>query len=306
MKFRFLFSALIISVLISCNDSKKSSLENDESINLEGFWNRIGTIQLVNGLPVDTLLIKNSDNPDFKQIKTYKSNNFVWLNNAKDSLSPWKGGAGGYGKFEINSKDSITESISHGTGGMLGWLNDAKNSKPLVFGLSINFDESNFSQKNNPESEFMEYWERMPVKAPKSKLDGAWKRVYEISYVNGIPVDTLSVSSDVILDVKIIANGRFAYQVDLSNYAEKNTAEYGGFGGFGTYEFDNENSVLTEWNEWGSGTNISSSEPRTNSNVHDITIYNEDLFLQVSRGAAGLTQENPQVNGRGVVYRRLK
>ena len=34
-----------------------------------------------------------------------------------------------------------------------------------------------------------------------------------------IPVDTTSVANDVILDVKIMSNGRYAYQVDMTRYA---------------------------------------------------------------------------------------
>ena len=37
---------------------------------------------------------------------------------------------------------------------------------------------------------------RLPDVTPKNKIDGAWKRVYQINYVNGIPVDTTSVPND--------------------------------------------------------------------------------------------------------------
>ena len=54
---------------------------------MQGFWNRIGTIQVVNGVPVDTLLIKDSDSKDYRQIKVYKDGNMVWLNNVKERFN---------------------------------------------------------------------------------------------------------------------------------------------------------------------------------------------------------------------------
>ena len=58
-----------------------------------------------------------------------------------------------------------------------------------------------------------EYYEKMPSLS-KSKIDGVWKRAYEIQFVNGVAVDTTSVPSDVILDTKIIKDGYFIFQVD--------------------------------------------------------------------------------------------
>ena len=46
-----------------------------------------------------------------------------------------------------------------------------------------------------------EYYEKMPS-LPKSKIDGVWKRAYEISYVNGVAVDTTKVPTDALLDLK--------------------------------------------------------------------------------------------------------
>ena len=109
-----IFLILISLMILSCGDKQKSTTSEGPSI--EGFWNRIGTIQYVNGVPVDTAYIKESEFPNYKQIKVFKDGSMIWINNAKDTLLPWKGGSGGYGKFVINSKDSITEDISHGTG----------------------------------------------------------------------------------------------------------------------------------------------------------------------------------------------
>ena len=75
-----------------------------------------------------------------------------------------------------------------------------------------------------------EFYEKMPSLS-KSKIDGVWKRAYEIIYVNGVAVDTTSVPSDVILDVKIIKDGYFLVQVDQTNLIKDPKKEYGG-GGF--------------------------------------------------------------------------
>ena len=89
----------------------------------------------------------------------------------------------------------------------------------------------------------------------ETKLDGAWKRVYEIAYINNIPVDTIAIPSNVSLDVKIISNGRYTYQVDNTELAEPDSPMYGGYGGYGTFEFDNEKNEFIEYQEWGSGMN---------------------------------------------------
>ena len=84
---------LSLILFVSCGEnSKKEDAKSEIPLSeMEGFWNRIGTIQVVNGVPVDTLLIKNSENTDYRQIKVYKDGNMVWLDNVK-SETPWKGG----------------------------------------------------------------------------------------------------------------------------------------------------------------------------------------------------------------------
>lgn len=301
-----IFITIVSLLIFSCGDNQKS--KNHEGPNIEGFWNRIGTIQLVNGVPVDTAYIKESEFPNYKQIKVFKDGNMIWINNAKDTLLPWKGGSGGYGKFVINSKDSITEDISHGTGwwgAMVKNYKDSLKAPAWRFGLKTDIHNDVYSQKNSPESEFAEYWERMPNLQTKSKFDGAWKRVYEISYINGVAVDTTSVPNDALLDVKIFSNGHYTYQVDLTGIAEPDKPMYGGFGGYGTFVFDEEKSVLTEYGEWGSGMSTAVNEPKTNPDNHEITFYNDDLYLQVSKTSVGVLRD-AGATARGLVYKRIK
>ena len=307
-----IFLIAISLIIFSCGETtKKEEAKSENPLSeVEGFWNRIGTIQVVNGVPVDTLLIKNSENTDYRQIKVYKDGNMVWLDNVK-SETPWKGGGGGYGKFTVNSEKSLTEHMSAGTGYMAGWVDNYKDSlnvPAIDVTLSIDYKDDIYSQMNGPNRDFMEYWERMPIlTSKKSKLDGAWKRVYEIAYINNTPVDTLAVPSDIILDVKIMTNGRFAYQVDLTGNAEVDTPQYGGFGGYGYYDYDDVDQTLKEYPVFGSGSNTTDREEmqRTNFQTHEIKFYNDDLFIQIDKSNQGMVSYEG-ATGRGVVYRRIK
>jgi hypothetical protein len=307
-----IFLTAISLIIFSCGETpKKEEAKSEKPLSeMEGFWNRIGTIQVVNGVPVDTLLIKNSENTDYRQIKVYKDGNMIWLDNVK-SETPWKGGGGGYGKFTVNSEKSLTEQMSAGTGYMAGWIDNYKDSlnvPAMDVTLSIDYKDDIYSQMNGPNRQFMEYWERMPILPSKStKFDGAWKRVYEIAYINDTPVDTLAVPSDVILDVKIMTNGRFAYQVDLTGNVEVDTPQYGGYGGYGYYDYNEEDKTLKEYPVFGSGQSVLSVDEmqRTNFQTHEIKFYNDDLFIQIDKSNGGMVSLE-EATGRGVVYRRIK
>jgi len=194
---------------------------------------------------------------------------------------------------------------------MAGWVDNYKDSlnvPAMDVTLSIDYKDDIYSQMNGPNRDFMEYWERMPIlTSKKSKLDGAWKRVYEIAYINNTPVDTLAVPSDIILDVKIMTNGRFAYQVDLTGNAEVDTPQYGGFGGYGYYDYDDVDQTLKEYPVFGSGSNTTDREEmqRTNFQTHEIKFYNDDLFIQIDKSNQGMVSYEG-ATGRGVVYRRIK
>ena len=78
-------------------------------------------------------------------------------------------------------------------------------------------------------------------------VNSGWTQLnarYEISYVNGVAVDTTSVPNGSILDVKIFSNGYYTYHVDLTGFAEPDNPQYGGFGGHGTFEFNEEKNTL--------------------------------------------------------------
>lgn len=302
-----IFTAFLLISILSCGDNQtKQSVDSYEE-DILGFWNRVGTIQLMNGIPVDTLAFADSNNPDNKQIKAYLNDRVMWVNNFWiDSTTPWKGGSGGYGKFNIYSRDSLTELMSNGTGLMgtdLKQYKDEQGVDSQAWNMSISLGDGIFSQKNRPNSEYAEYWKKLPDLSPKSRIDGVWKRVYEIAYVNDIPVDTTSAPSDVILDVKVMYGGRYMYQVDLTGLAESDQPLYGGFGGYGTFELDIDNGELNEFQEWGTGTSTQTFAFKTNKLTHKIEFYNDDLFLQISDGSI---IGNSEATGRGLVYKRIK
>ena len=57
-----IFLIPIIILLASCGNNQKSQNVNSFENDILGFWDRKGTVQYVNGVAVDTLLIENSDN----------------------------------------------------------------------------------------------------------------------------------------------------------------------------------------------------------------------------------------------------
>ena len=91
------------------------------------------------------------------------------------------------------------------------------------------------------------------------------------------------------------------------NKGEKITFVTGGGGGYGQFEYDSKTGVMTEMGEVGSGNwgGDSFFPPRSNKGFHDVTFYNDDLFIQIDRESRGMVQVEG-ATGRGVVYRRIK
>ena len=133
-----IFLAVILIITFSCGGNLNSEPANSYEEDILGFWDRVGTIQLMNGIPVDTLAFKDSENPNNKQIKAFLSDRVMWVNNFwKDSTAPWKGGSGGYGKFNIYSRDSLTELMSHGSGLMGVSLKEYKDKNDVTNNVSF-------------------------------------------------------------------------------------------------------------------------------------------------------------------------
>ncbi|MEE3034764.1 MAG: hypothetical protein VX325_02825 [Bacteroidota bacterium] len=310
-------SLTIISIflLVSCGEGPKKNLKSETELPIEGFWERKGTIQFVNGVPVDTLLYDIDDTGEekgFRNIKVYSKGNVLWVNNAVNKSDPY-GAQGGYGKFNI-SKDTLTEFMSHGCGGFGPWLKYNKDSlkiSAMRFPFGYYLSDQNYTQLGGrvPNSDdnirYGEYYEKLPP-LRKSKMDGVWKRAYEISYVNGVAVDTTKVPADAVLDLKIIQDGYFMVVVDQTNLIKDvNDPWHGGFLGYGQIDYDGKGNMV-EYNEFGSGAGVVNNfPPRNASTAHyaSVSFYDDDMYLQITKDT--LDRPNPQA-GRGVVYRRVQ
>jgi hypothetical protein len=212
---------------------------------------------------------------------------------------------GGYGKYKKET-DSITEFMSHATGDMAVYLKNMKDEQnkssiPFKFGYSLS--DKNYIQKQGANEEGIsraEFYEKMPSLG-KSKLDGVWKRSYEISYINGVAVDTTSVPSDVVLDVKIIKDGYFLFHIDRTKLAgdDPSKPQFGGTGGYGEVEYTN--GDMLEYSQFGSGTWLLDTLPRSFVSYVDVKFYDEDTFIQVTKDTL-----NQSLAGRGLIYKRIE
>jgi len=301
---------LFIIIFASCGETPKKEIqESNSSPNIEGFWKRTGMIQIVNGQPVDTLFYADGDldppGKNFIQMKAFLDGNIFWIMNNPNPDSPWKGSMGGYGKYKIEN-DSITEFMSHATGDMalyLKQMKDESNTSSIPFKFGYTLTNENYIQIQEPNEEgiaMAEYYEKMPS-FPKSKIDGVWKRTYEITYVNGVAIDTTSVPSDVITDVKIMKDGYFLYQVDRTKLdTDPSKPNFGGGGGFGEVEYSN--NELREYLQYGSGNYVIDTTPRSLVWYKDMKFYDDDTFIQIDK----TTQSQSGGRTRGLIYRRIK
>ena len=74
---RILF-ALSLTLILGCSEGEKKIAT--ESIDpIEGVWKRLGTIQIVNGVHVDTLLTEDSDDTLFAQTKILKYGHSIFI-----------------------------------------------------------------------------------------------------------------------------------------------------------------------------------------------------------------------------------
>jgi len=311
MKFTSYLSLIVIVATTSCGETTKNkAITKDDSSTIEGFWKRTGMVQFVNGKPVDTLYYASGEleppGKDFIQMKAFLDGNIFWIMNNPNPKSPWKGSMGGYGKFK-KEKDTITEFMSHATGDMAVYMKNLKDEAktstiPFKFGYTLT--EKNYVQIQEANEEgiaMAEFYEKMPSLS-KSKIDGVWKRAYEIIYVNGVAVDTTSVPSDVILDVKVFKDGYFLYQVDRTKITgDPNKADFGGYGGFGEVEYSDDE--LREYIQYGSGNSLIDTIVRTFTDKKDMKFYDEDTFIQIDKRTSIQGQSN---RTRGLIYRRIK
>ena len=150
---------LIISIIISCGNNQNNTADNKVSYATEGFWERVGTIQIVNGVSVDTIYwddLELETRP--RQVKAYVGDYFAWLSNdgVNEPLNedhPWKTGAGAFGTYtfkpESSDRDNMVESLTNNIGRSHLWGEDWENlskDQPFPVRFAATATDKNYTQ----------------------------------------------------------------------------------------------------------------------------------------------------------------
>tara|TARA_A100001011_G_scaffold60901_1_gene60725 strand:+ start:1809 stop:2759 length:951 start_codon:yes stop_codon:yes gene_type:complete len=251
--------SLIFTSLISCgNPSAKKSSIGEKT--LTGYYERAGTIQYVNNVAIDTI----STVEGFRATKLFLDGFHIWIDNSKpqNQNAPWGYSAGIFGKYKIEN-DTLHEIAEHGFGGRAGWtdfvidepvswfLKDTINNT-ITYKAKVNISEDKFSQfgnnNNNEETNFSEYYLKIP-EFEKSPIDGVWKRVGTIEYVNNVPVDTIPVVGEEFINYKFYHNGKFMFFFRNLTIQDNTKQGFYGQGVYGNFEY--KNGILTERIDYG-------------------------------------------------------
>ena len=138
-----IFLSLITTVIFSCQQQKAH-----EKGQLEGVWERIGTINYENFKPVDTTSMEEK----FSQIKIFTKSKMMFITNGEDIDSitgedKFRGYAG-YAKSYDFKNNILTEYVSGGTDMFEKW------AKKQINGVTfdVNISENHYSQRFNLDS----------------------------------------------------------------------------------------------------------------------------------------------------------
>lgn len=253
-----IISTLLIILIFSCGAENNSKAVKETKF--VGFYDRLGTVEFVNDIPVDTIL-----NPNFRQTKFFSDDGsqHMWMSNAKGPDGAlWTSGEGIYGEAHIKN-DTITEIIKHNFGGRAPmwlapidtlkkyWHSVDEKAKTMVWKSHIVYkNENSFAQLGGSQGNrrLSEYYEKV-TGGKKTELDGVWIRKGTINYVNNIPVDTIPIDSEKFFQVKIYDKGKVMF---LSRDLAIDDSSLQGFYGGGIYgNFTYENGVLSEIIDYG-------------------------------------------------------
>jgi len=328
---------LIISIIVSCGGTEETKVEVKKSYATEGFWERVGTIQIVNGVNVDTIYwddLELETRP--RQVKAYAGSHFAWLSNAGvnqplNEDHPWKTGAGAFGTYTFDAKstnqDNMVESLTNNIGGSHlwgeGWQNLSKDN-PLPIRFAATVTDKNYTQLavRNVESdsifgvdertigntpEYAEYYEKID-ETLATKIDGIWKHIANVRYINGVAVDTIGVPEG-LDDHKIFHKGNVMVNFDFTK-AKKGDSNWGGAGLSGKFTYKNNMLVETF--------NLSTGNWRAAGGVwpptpYDIEWIDDDSFVQIWKviareGENGELEfvENESEETNGLLHVRVK
>ena len=288
-----------IALFISCGGEQKIS--NDEFSNIssiEGFYNRIGTIQIVKGVPVDTIFfdeVESEVKP--RQVKAYASGHFAWINNLpvskeiKDRYKnlPWKSGAGGFGTYSFNEEGEVNmyETLTNLAGSSVTWEGEwidnvrEEGGNKLEFKASLKDNiYSQLMENNSPTedwqfTEYAELFEKMD-EDEATEIDGVWKHIANVRYINGVAIDTTALPEG-LDDHKIFHKGNVIVNFDYT-LAKSDDPNWGGAALAGNYSY-NDNKLIETFN-------FSTGNWRASGGVWPPTPYridwiDEDTFIQI-------------------------
>ena len=327
MKKILLFTVSLI--FFSCGEDKSSNSDLKKTSLMEGFWDRVGTVQIVNGVSVDTIFwseLEEKDRPT--QIKAYVDGYTAWINNGlipnKELFksTPWINGGGAFGKYTFNpeskNNDNMTEFVTNVAGNAVIWanndalaFNDIKTKGVAALKFKATLTEKNYTQLGVRDSsfnnaataswqgtsiEFAEYYEKAS-NTETSKIDGVWNHIANVNYINKIPIDTISVP-DGLADHKIFYKGNVIVNYDFTN-AKEGDNNWGGATIAGKFNY--ENNILTEDFTVGTG-NWMPLGTKWPSRKYDIDWINDDSFIQIFSEVPKLDSDgNPVLDQNGQI-----
>ena len=316
---------LIASVLfISCGGEQKKSNSTANESPIIGFWERVGTIQIVNGVNVDTVYWDDVE-MDFtpKQIKAYAFDHTAWLSNhfrnpdEETKKYPWITGAGAFGKYtfnpESNNNDNMTENVSNIIGTSVTWSGEfpkTRNNEIANLNFSASINDGFYSQlgvrstENDSifqldertmgnSTEYAEFYKKIPD-GEKTKIDGVWKHIATVRYVKGVPIDTTAVPEG-LDDHKIFYKGNVIVNFDFT-LAKEGDPNWGGAGLSGTYTYNKDENVLMEKFTLGTG-NWMPKENEWPDTYYDIDWIDNDTYIQIFK-----TRAVPSEDGSGLTW----
>lgn len=327
MKKILLFTVSLI--FFSCGEDKSSNSDLKKTSLMEGFWDRVGTVQIVNGVSVDTIFwseLEEKNRPI--QVKAYVDGYTAWINNGlipnKELFksTPWINGGGAFGKYTFNpeskNNDNMTEFVTNVAGNAVIWanndalaFNDIKTKGVAALKFKATLTEKNYTQLGVRDSsfnnaataswqgtsiEFAEYYEKAS-NTETSKIDGVWNHIANVNYINKIPIDTISVP-DGLADHKIFYKGNVIVNYDFTN-AKEGDNNWGGATIAGKFNY--ENNILTEDFTVGTG-NWMPLGTKWPSRKYDIDWINDDSFIQIFSEVPKLDSDgNPVLDQNGQI-----
>ncbi len=258
-----LIASLFFLLISSCDNISNEKSSNQENVKtLTGYYERAGTIQYVNNVAVDTV----STVEGFRATKLFLDGFHIWIDNFKpqNQKAPWTSGQGIFGKYKIEN-DSLHEIVECGFGGRTGlevngfndewsWTSRDTINKTVTWKAKIDLNEGEFVQfgsfvnQETPDTKFAEYWLKIP-QVSESELDGVYKRVATIEYINNVAVDTIPIKGEDFINYKFYHNGKF--MLFNRNFTMSDPDKAGFYGGASYGNFEYENGILTERIDYG-------------------------------------------------------